>query len=53
MEEEWSPIFTSMVEKNYRIVIPSPIRKVLQLSEGDLIEVRIRKCGKKWKILRE
>jgi AbrB family looped-hinge helix DNA binding protein len=51
-EGEWSPTFTSMVERKYRIVIPAVIRKVLQIEEGDVVEVRIRKVGKGWKILR-
>lgn len=53
MEEEWSPVFTAMVERKYRIVIPPLLRRVLGLREGDLVEVRIRRVGKKWKVLRE
>ncbi len=52
-EEEWSPVFTVMVEKKYRIIIPTVIRKILGLEPGDLIEVKIRRVGRKWKVLRE
>jgi looped-hinge helix DNA binding domain, AbrB family len=52
-EDDWSPIFTAMVEKKYRVVIPSVIRKALGISEGDLVEVKIRKVGRKWRMLRE
>jgi AbrB family looped-hinge helix DNA binding protein len=52
-EGEWSPTFTAMIERKYRIVIPPVLRKVMDLSEGDLVEVRIRRVGKAWKVLRE
>jgi bifunctional DNA-binding transcriptional regulator/antitoxin component of YhaV-PrlF toxin-antitoxin module len=52
-EENWSPIFTAMVERGYRIVIPSTIRKILRVEEGDVLEVKVRKVKGKWKILRE
>jgi len=52
-EDDWSPTFTVMIEKKYRVVIPSVIRKLIELSEGDLVEVKIRKVGKKWRMLRE
>jgi len=34
MNEEWSPIFTAIVEKKNRIVIPSTIRKILNIRRG-------------------
>jgi AbrB family looped-hinge helix DNA binding protein len=52
MGEEWSPIFTAIVEKKNRIVIPSAIRRILDIGEGDIVEVKIRRVGRKWKILR-
>jgi len=52
-EGEWSPTFTAMVERKHRIVIPSVVRRLLQLEEGDVVEVRVRKVGKAWKISRD
>jgi AbrB family looped-hinge helix DNA binding protein len=49
--EEWSPTFTAMVEKNYRVVIPSVIRKLLNLKEYDVLEVKVKRV-KSGKILR-
>lgn len=51
--EDWSPTFTAMIERKYRIVIPAVLRKVMELNEGDLIEVRIRRVGRQWKVLRD
>ncbi|MEM1672360.1 MAG: AbrB/MazE/SpoVT family DNA-binding domain-containing protein [Archaeoglobaceae archaeon] len=42
MEEEWSPTFTAKVETKYRLWIPRVIRSMLDLKEGDIVEVRIR-----------
>ena len=49
--EDWSPTFTAMVEKNYRVVIPSVIRKLLNLKEYDVLEVKVKRV-KSGKILR-
>jgi AbrB family looped-hinge helix DNA binding protein len=53
MSDEWSPTFTAIVEKKNRIVIPAAIRRILDISEGDIVEVKVKKVGRKWKILRE
>ncbi|MEM1865978.1 MAG: AbrB/MazE/SpoVT family DNA-binding domain-containing protein [Ignisphaera sp.] len=42
MEEEWSSTFTAKVETKYRIWIPRVIRQMLDLNEGDIVEVKIR-----------
>jgi AbrB family looped-hinge helix DNA binding protein len=49
--EDWSPTFTAMVEKNYRVVIPSVIRKLLNLKEYDVLEVKVKRV-RSGKILR-
>ena len=53
MDEEWSPIFTAIVERKYRIVIPSPVRRVMNIGEGDVVEVQVRRVKRQWKVLRE
>jgi AbrB family looped-hinge helix DNA binding protein len=50
--EDWSPIFTSKVERKYRIWIPRTIREIMMISEGDYVEVQIRKV-KRHGILRK
>lgn len=42
MSENWSPTFTARIEKKYRIWIPKVIRELLDIREGDIVEVRIR-----------
>jgi len=49
-ESEWV-IFPSKVERKYRIWIPRHVREVLQLKEGDYLEVAVRRL-KKYGILR-
>jgi AbrB family looped-hinge helix DNA binding protein len=46
-EEGWSPVFTCRVEKKYRIWIPRTIRQLLNLYEGDYVEVKIRVVERK------
>jgi len=41
-EEEWSPIFTCQIEKKFRIWIPKTVRLLMDLREGDYVEVRLR-----------
>jgi AbrB family looped-hinge helix DNA binding protein len=53
LSEEWSPVFTALVEKKNRIIIPRVIRLALGIEPGDLVEVRVRKVGRKWRALRE
>jgi bifunctional DNA-binding transcriptional regulator/antitoxin component of YhaV-PrlF toxin-antitoxin module len=43
MSEE-SKTFVARVQKEFRIQIPEPLRVVLGISEGDLVEVSIRKA---------
>ena len=40
--EEWSPTFTARVEKKYRVWIPRTIRELMDVEEGDYVEVKIR-----------
>jgi AbrB family looped-hinge helix DNA binding protein len=40
--EEWSPTFTARVERKYRIWIPRTVRELMDLEEGDYVEVKIR-----------
>jgi AbrB family looped-hinge helix DNA binding protein len=51
MAEEWSPTFAARVEAKYRVVIPPVVRRMLDLHEGDVVEVKVRKVGS-WRILR-
>jgi AbrB family looped-hinge helix DNA binding protein len=41
-EEEWSPTFTARVERKYRIWIPRTVRELMDVEEGDYVEVKIR-----------
>lgn len=50
--EDWSPTFAARVEKKFRIWIPRVIREVMDIKEGDIVEVRIRVVEKKRGILR-
>lgn len=40
--EEWSPTFTARVERKYRIWIPRTVRELMDVEEGDYVEVKIR-----------
>jgi bifunctional DNA-binding transcriptional regulator/antitoxin component of YhaV-PrlF toxin-antitoxin module len=40
--EEWSPTFTARVEKKYRIWISRIVRELMDVKEGDYVEVKIR-----------
>ncbi len=41
-EEGWSPTFTARVETRNRIWIPRVVRELLDLKEGDIVEVKMR-----------
>jgi len=45
--EEWSPTFTCQIEKRYRIWIPRAIRLLMELREGDYVEVKLRVVRRK------
>lgn len=47
VSEDWSPVFTSRVERKYRIWIPRVVRELLNLKEGDIVEVKIRVVQKR------
>lgn len=52
MEENWSPIFTARIEKKNRIWVPKVIRELMEIEEGDVVEVKIKVYQKGKKILR-
>jgi AbrB family looped-hinge helix DNA binding protein len=45
-KEEWIR-FPAKVEKKFRIWIPRYVREILQLYEGDYVEISIRKLKKR------
>jgi len=36
--------FVARVQIGYRVQIPEPVRSILDIKEGDIVEVRIRKA---------
>jgi len=52
MQEESPPIsFVARVEKRYRIFIPKTVREVLEIDEGDYVEVVIKRVKRSPKII--
>ncbi len=49
MEEkkEEAKTFVTRVQSGYRVQIPEPLRAVMGISEGDVLEVTIRKLKEK------
>lgn len=50
-DQEWV-IFPSRVEKKWRVWIPRHVRELLNLREGDYLEVAVRRL-KRYGLLRE
>ena len=44
--------FVAKIEKRYRIFIPKRVREVLELEEGDYVQVKIRRVKQAEKIVR-
>jgi len=46
-QEDWSPVFTARVERKSRIWLPRAIRELLNINEGDYLEVKVRVVTRK------
>jgi bifunctional DNA-binding transcriptional regulator/antitoxin component of YhaV-PrlF toxin-antitoxin module len=44
MSEGEEKSFVARVQKEYRVQIPDPLRILMGLNEGDLVEVKIKKA---------
>jgi AbrB family looped-hinge helix DNA binding protein len=44
MSQEEEKSFVARVQKEFRIQIPEPLRTLMGINEGDLVEVKIRKA---------
>lgn len=47
MSEGEEKTFTARVQSGYRIQIPEPLRQIMAIHEGDIVEVKIRKAQRK------